>query len=205
MSSDTCTNPHRASTLVDADTAARVWANTIRRPAARARATSYTSRQAYDLLAEGFGLGTHGPLIVALRLPGPGGQPAAASLRADLARQQDMSSVAPPDYNQAKTAAVLTIIPRTSAQDARTAALVQHLRQVTVPRATADTGISALIGGQTAASIDISARTRWSPPAVRCPGPTPRAPAWRDSYYARSSRVVRLTLMITLPGRRAAC
>jgi len=117
---------------------------------------SYTSRQAYDLLAEGFGPGTNGPLIVTVRLPGPGGPPAAASLRADLARQHDVSFVTAPEFNPAKTAAVLTVIPRTSPQDARTAALVQQLRQVTVPRATAGTGISAMIGGQTAASIDTS-------------------------------------------------
>jgi RND superfamily putative drug exporter len=117
---------------------------------------SYTSRQAYDLVAEGFGPGTNGPLIVALRLPGPDGQPAVASLRADLARQQDVSFVTPPHYNPAKTAAVLTVIPRTSPQDTRTAALVQRLREVTVPRATASTRIRVLIGGQTAASIDTS-------------------------------------------------
>ena len=118
---------------------------------------SYTSRQAYDLIAEGFGPGANGPLIVALRLPGPGGQPAAASsLRQDLARQHDVSFVTPPEFNPARTAAVLTVIPRTSPQDARTAALVQRLRQVAVPRATAGTGIRALIGGQTAASIDTS-------------------------------------------------
>jgi len=117
---------------------------------------SYTSRQAYDLIAEGFGPGANGPLIVAVRLPGPGGQPAAASLRADLARQHDVSYVTPPEFNPAKTAAVLTVIPRTSPQDARTAALVQLIRQVVVPRATAGTGIRALIGGPTAASIDTS-------------------------------------------------
>jgi RND superfamily putative drug exporter len=117
---------------------------------------SYTSRQAYDLLARGFGPGANGPLIVALNLPGPSGQPAVASLRGDLARQPDVSYVTPPHYNPAKTAAVLTVIPRTSPQDARTAALVQRLRQAAVPHATAGTGVSALIGGETAASIDTS-------------------------------------------------
>jgi RND superfamily putative drug exporter len=114
---------------------------------------SYTSRQAYDLLAKGFGPGANGPLIVALKLPGPGGQPAVASLQRDLARQPDVSYVTPPYYNPAKTAAVLSVIPRTSPQDARTATLVQRLRHTTVPHATT---ISALIGGETAASIDTS-------------------------------------------------
>jgi RND superfamily putative drug exporter len=117
---------------------------------------SYTSRQAYDLLTRGFGPGANGPLVVALNLSGPAGQPAVASLRGDLARQPDVLSVTPPHYNPAKTAAVLTVIPRTSPQDARTAALVQRLRRSAVPHAVAGTGISALIGGETAASIDTS-------------------------------------------------
>lgn len=115
---------------------------------------SYTSRQAYDLVAKGFGPGANGPLVVALGLPGGQARPTVAALRSDLARQPDVSFVTPPDYNQAGTAAVLTVVPRTSPQDARTAALVQHLRDLTVPRATAGTGIRALIGGETAASID---------------------------------------------------
>ena len=117
---------------------------------------SYTSRQAYDLIAKGFGPGTNGPLLVAVKLPGPGAERTVASLRAGLARQPDVALVTPQDYNPAKTAAVLTVVPRTSPQDARTAALVQRLRQAAVPHATAGTSVRALIGGETAASIDTS-------------------------------------------------
>jgi putative drug exporter of the RND superfamily len=124
--------------------------------------SSYTSRQAYDLLARGFGPGVNGPLVVALSLPGGTGRPAVTTLRTDLARQPDVALVSPPRYSPSGTAAVLTVIPRTSPQDARTSALVSHLRDGVVPQATAHTPVSVLIGGQTAASIDtagvISAR-----------------------------------------------
>ena len=130
--------------------------------------SSYTSRQAYDLLAKGFGPGTNGPLVVALSLPGTAGAGTAAeqttvtSLRADLAGQPDVAYVSPPQYSVNRNAAVLTVIPRTSPQDSRTSALVRYLRDTVAPRATARTGVTALIGGQTAASIDtagvISAR-----------------------------------------------
>jgi RND superfamily putative drug exporter len=124
--------------------------------------SSYTSRQAYDLLATGFGPGTNGPLVVALELPGAAGQRTVAALGADLARQPDAAFVSPPRYSRARTAAVLTVVPRTSPQDSRTSALVRSLRDTVVPRATAGTGVTALIGGPTAASIDtaglISAR-----------------------------------------------
>jgi putative drug exporter of the RND superfamily len=118
---------------------------------------SYTSRQAYDLLATGFGPGANGPLSVALSLPGPGRQPAVSGLRADLAGQPDVASVSPAAYNQEHTAAVLTVIPRTSPQDARTSALVRELRDTVIPRATTGSGIHALVGGQTAAASDTAA------------------------------------------------
>ncbi len=130
--------------------------------------SSYPSRQAYDLLAKGFGPGTNGPLVVALSLSATAGAGTAAgqatvtSLGADLAGQADVVDVSPPQCSVNREAAMLTVIPATSPQDSRTSALVQYLRDTVVPRATAGTGVTALIGGQTAASIDtagvISAR-----------------------------------------------
>ena len=126
--------------------------------------SSYTSRQAYDLLAQGFGPGTNGPLVMALQLPGagPAARTAVPALRTDLARQRDVAFVSPPRYSPAAAAAVLTVIPRTSPQDASTGSLVQNLRNTVVPEATAGTRVRVLIGGPTAASIDtaglISAR-----------------------------------------------
>lgn len=115
---------------------------------------SYTSRQAYDLLAKGFGPGSNGPLVVALELPGGAGHNVVTSLRAQLAAQPDVAFVSPPQYSQAGTAGVLTVIPRTSPQASRTSMLVQQIRTGVVPGATAHTGVRALVGGETAASID---------------------------------------------------
>jgi len=75
---------------------------------------SYTSRQAYDLLANGFGPGTNGPLVVTLSLPGPESPATVAALRKDLTRQPDVASVSPPAYSPDRVAEVLTVIPRTS-------------------------------------------------------------------------------------------
>lgn len=63
--------------------------------------SSYTSRQAYDLLAQGFGPGTNGPLVVALRMPAAalGGPAAIAALRSDLASQPDVAQVSPPQFS----------------------------------------------------------------------------------------------------------
>jgi RND superfamily putative drug exporter len=119
---------------------------------------SYTSRQAYDLLAKGFGPGSNGPLVVTLALPGSSGQAGAVTaLRDRLAAQPGVAFVSPPRYNATRNAGVLTVIPRTSPQDARTSALVHRIRDVVVPGAVAGTGVRALVGGQTAASIDTAA------------------------------------------------
>src|SRR6266536_4566634 len=75
---------------------------------------SYTSRQAYDLLAKGFSPETNGPLVVAVALPRPADGAPLAVLRADLAGQPDVEYVGPAQYNPGRTAAALTVIPRTS-------------------------------------------------------------------------------------------
>jgi putative drug exporter of the RND superfamily len=100
--------------------------------------SSYTSRQAYDLLAKGFGPGTPGTVAGA---PGTvaGAPGTVAALRAGLASQPDVAYVSPAQYNPGRTAAVLTVIPRTSPQDARTSALVRQLRDTVVPRGVSTT------------------------------------------------------------------
>jgi putative drug exporter of the RND superfamily len=116
--------------------------------------TSYTTRQAYDLLAQGFGPGSAGPLVIAAELPAGGDPGVAARLRSDLSTLQDVKFVSPAQYNAAGNAAVITVIPGTSPQDARTSALVKQIRQDVIPEAVRGTGVRALVGGATAASID---------------------------------------------------
>src|SRR5438270_1024134 len=115
---------------------------------------SYLSRQAYDSLTRAFGPGTNGPLVVALQLHGVTDRQTAVDVEDALARQPDVASVAPPRFNPAGTAAVLTAVPKTSPQDRRTATLVRDLRHQVIPAVTAGTGVRALVGGEPAASID---------------------------------------------------
>lgn len=115
---------------------------------------SYLSRQAYDSLAKGFGPGANGPLVVALQLHGPAARQTSVAVEDAIARQPDIASVTPPRFNATGTAAVLTAIPDTSPQDRQTATLVRNLRDHVLPDATAGKGVRALVGGETAASID---------------------------------------------------
>ncbi len=128
--------------------------------------TSLTTRQAYDLLAQGFGPGFNGPLVIAADIGGPagGGQPAAnesANTQVVNHLQQAIADhhggvafVTPPEFNAAHTGAVIIVYPTTSPQSSQTEALVQTLRNDVIPPVVNGTDVNAQVGGQTAASID---------------------------------------------------
>jgi RND superfamily putative drug exporter len=116
--------------------------------------TDLTTRRAYDLLAQGFGPGANGALLVSVQLPAGHVEAALATLHNVLAQTPGVASVAPPRLDPNGDAAVITLIPTTSPQDARTQQLVSRLRSEVIPSATAGTGLHALVGGVTAAGID---------------------------------------------------
>ncbi|HSD78255.1 MAG TPA: MMPL family transporter, partial [Solirubrobacteraceae bacterium] len=114
------------------------------------------TRQAYDLNTEGFGPGTNGPLVIAAELPGRAAKPRIDSLAERLRREPGVAFVATPRVNAAGDAAIVTVIPTGSPQDAATEDLVHRLRDDVVPAALAGSGITAEIGGVTAALEDQS-------------------------------------------------
>jgi RND superfamily putative drug exporter len=126
---------------------------------------SLTTRQAYDLLSHGFGPGFNGPLVVAAQLPGQGGQAAVGRLDARLRSAPGVASASPAVLNPAGNTAQIVVYPATAPQAAQTAALVHRLRGQVIPQATAGTGVTAYVGGETAAGIDassyLSARLPW--------------------------------------------
>jgi RND superfamily putative drug exporter len=115
-----------------------------------------TTRQAYDLLARGFGPGFNGPLVIVADIPAGsvGGHSAVNFLDARLRTVPGVASVAPAVYNRAGDAAVIIANPTTSPQSSATASLVRHLRASVVPSSVGGSGATVLVGGVTAASID---------------------------------------------------
>jgi putative drug exporter of the RND superfamily len=116
--------------------------------------TSLTTRQAYDLLAQGFGPGFNGPLVVAVALPKGSGTGTVRHLQAAIADTSGVAYVVPPTYNADHSGAVLVAIPTTSPQAAQTQTLVRVLRADVIPPVVQGTGVDAQVGGETAASID---------------------------------------------------
>jgi RND superfamily putative drug exporter len=116
-----------------------------------------TTRQAYDLISRGFGPGFNGPLILAAELPAHARDRATLTLLdRRLATVAGVARVQPPAYNPAGDAAMIVVYPTTAPQTAATASLVHHLRSEVIPQATAGTGVTVLVGGETAAGIDAS-------------------------------------------------
>jgi putative drug exporter of the RND superfamily len=117
--------------------------------------TSLTTRQAYDLLAQGFGPGFNGPLLIAADMHGPSDRAAVLRLQSAVAaHHQGIAYVTPAQFNSDDTGAVIIAYPTTSPQSAQTDTLVQTLRHDVIPPVVANTGVTAQVGGETASSID---------------------------------------------------
>ena len=83
----------------------------------------------------------------------------ASALAARLAAEPDVEVASPPHFDRTGEAAVITVIPATSPQDARTSALVRRIRDRVVPAVVQGSQVSALVGGVTAASVDSASVT----------------------------------------------
>jgi RND superfamily putative drug exporter len=122
---------------------------------------SETSRQAYDLLTEGFGPGFNGPLLLVADLRGSDdAQGTLEDLGKAVSEARDVAFVAPPVLNDDGDTGILTVFPTHKPQDDATGQLVHRLRDDVLPQATAGTGAKVLVGGSTAIAIDQSSYIR---------------------------------------------
>jgi RND superfamily putative drug exporter len=118
--------------------------------------TAQTSRRAYDLLAEGFGKGFNGPIPIVVDVKGDSQAP--QRLYDDVRGLDGVASVREPQFNDDKTVAIVFVTPDSAPQDEATDNLVDRLRDVVVPEATAGGNAVAYVSGQTAAFKDIADR-----------------------------------------------
>jgi RND superfamily putative drug exporter len=109
-----------------------------------------TARRAYDLLAEGFGPGSNGPLVLVSTDPAATAE-TVATVDAALAADPGVA-FASPGAQIAPGTWLWTAYPTTAPQDEATSDLVNRLRDQVVP----STGLDVSVGGFTASSIDFS-------------------------------------------------
>ncbi|MGP2435869.1 MMPL family transporter [Streptomyces sp. JW3] len=108
---------------------------------------STTTRQAYDLLAEGFGPGFNGPLQVVVE-----GADATGLVRAIEATEGVAQVAAVPPANGVS---VIQVVPTTSPQSEETDQLIDRLRDDVIP----ESGTDAYVGGVTAVFKDFASVT----------------------------------------------
>jgi RND superfamily putative drug exporter len=113
------------------------------------------TRQAYDLVAQGFGPGASGPLLLTAQVTvGTDATRAATILRERVAAQPEVQSVAAPQLNRSRDTAIVLAIPRSSSQDAATQRLVDRLRDDVLPDLERSNAMTVHVGGMTAATVD---------------------------------------------------
>jgi putative drug exporter of the RND superfamily len=116
-----------------------------------------SSRHAFDMLAEGFGGGFNGPLLLVAELHGSGQATVLPAVRAAVSGIADVVAVTPARIAPSGTVAVIEVYPGSAPQALATTDLVNRLRRDVLPPVEQRTGATILVGGFTAGSIDFSA------------------------------------------------
>src|SRR5262249_16631416 len=113
-----------------------------------------STRQAYDMLAKGFGPGANGPLVVVTDLADGAGKGLVNRLAGESRSTPGGGAGEPRQPSPAGDTALLTVIPTTGPQATATEDLVRTLRADVIPAVTHDTADQAHVGGATATAID---------------------------------------------------
>jgi RND superfamily putative drug exporter len=121
--------------------------------------TSTTTRQAYDMLAKGFGPGFNGPLQVVAVHKGTADTATLDHVADEIRKQPGVAAVSPPislPPHDGEQVSLIIAYPTSAPQDAATTDLIDHLRTSTIPAAVDGTGTTVYVGGNTAIFVDFA-------------------------------------------------
>jgi len=117
---------------------------------------SRTERRAYDLVAEGFGPGVNGPLVIAVDSADPAiVEPLVAGIGAD----DGVAAVVPPEMDPDSGVTTVIAFPTTSPQDPGTVDTIERIRSEVIP-ATVGGSTDVHVGGATASFSDMGNQVR---------------------------------------------
>jgi len=106
-----------------------------------------TTKEAYDLLAEGFGPGFNGPFQLVAALPEKGEDTALVELRKELEGSEGVEAVTGVMLNPAENTGVFQLYPATSPQSVDTTDLLDRIRDDVIPPVEERTGAQIHVGG----------------------------------------------------------
>ena len=115
-----------------------------------------SSRQAFDLLANGFGAGFNGPLLLVAELPGRDQLGALPAVQAAVRATAGVDVVTAPRVAPSGMVAVMEVYPGSAPQAPATTNLVNRLRHEVLPSLASHARTPVRVGGFTAGSIDFS-------------------------------------------------
>ena len=117
-----------------------------------------TTKQAYDLLVDGFGAGFNGPLLLVAQVPEGTSLEALRAVGAAAAADPGVAFASAPRPNDPNdpTAVVWNVVPTSGPQDEATTRLVERLRDDVFPPVEEQLGTQIAVTGQVAVSVDFS-------------------------------------------------
>src|SRR6185437_8141216 len=127
--------------------------------------TSSTTYKAYEMLADGFGPGFNGPLLLVAQTGSAADVAALGRLDRALTAVPGVAAVQPgPAPAQAGPSSgsaveVTQVLPTTAPEDPATATLISQLRNTVIPRYTHGTTLRVYVGGGTATFSDLAGVT----------------------------------------------
>jgi putative drug exporter of the RND superfamily len=115
-----------------------------------------STRKAYDLLSEGFGPGSNGPLALVASLPAGAKPEAIEAVTKAVAADPNVAFVSPGQPNPDKSVVQWFVLPKSAPQDKATGDLVHRLRDTVIPAATNGTDLKVLVTGNAAVGVDFA-------------------------------------------------
>ena len=115
-----------------------------------------TTKNAYDLIAQGFGPGVNGSFLLATDLPRKGDAAAAQRIADAVKRDPDVAIVVPPALSPDGEVATIVLFPKTGPQDEETTKLLERLRADILPPVERESGATVYVGGQVASQEDFA-------------------------------------------------
>ncbi|HEX6569648.1 MAG TPA: MMPL family transporter, partial [Acidimicrobiales bacterium] len=117
-----------------------------------------STKQAYNLLVDGFGPGFNGPLLLAARLPEGTDVAGLDAVTEAVAADPDVAFASPPttDDPDDPRAVIWQVVPASGPQEKATTDLVTRLRDDVLPPVEGAAGIDVAVTGNVAVNIDFS-------------------------------------------------
>jgi putative drug exporter of the RND superfamily len=115
-----------------------------------------STRKAYDLLSDGFGPGSNGPVALVASMTAGTKPETLAAITAAVAADPNVAFASPGQPNPDKSVVQWFVLPKTAPQDEATSDLVHRLRDDVLPKATAGTDLKVFVTGNSAVGVDFA-------------------------------------------------